>query len=119
MPSRAPRVCGLCGGVHPSGERCGKAVAADQERKARFDQKRPSARARGYTAEWTRESKAFLTVYASCRRCGRQADLVDHITPHKGDQRLFWDRRNWQPLCTPCHSGAKQSEERRSSNRSL
>jgi 5-methylcytosine-specific restriction endonuclease McrA len=117
MPFRAPRVCGYCGGAHPSGERCGKVAAMDRERKARFDKTRPTARARGYTAKWERESKAYLAVHGSCRRCGRAASLVDHTTPHKGDQRLFWDRRNWQPLCTPCHSGAKQSEERRSPKR--
>lgn len=113
MPVRAPRICGHCGGVHQSGERCPKVAAMDGERKRRFDKKRPSARQRGYTAEWEKESKAFLAVYSSCRRCGRAASLVDHITPHKGDRRLFWDRRNWQPLCTPCHSGAKQRLERR------
>ncbi|MCG8990866.1 HNH endonuclease [Laribacter hongkongensis] len=40
------------------------------------------------------------------------ATVVDHITPHRGDQRLFWDSSNWQPLCASCHSGAKQREER-------
>ena len=29
---------------------------------------------------------------------------VDHIAPHKGDRRLFFDRRNWQALCKSCHS---------------
>lgn len=85
----------------------------DRERKARFDKKRPSARQRGYDAQWERESKAYLAVYSSCRRCGQAATLVDHIQPHKGNQALFWNRANWQPLCIPCHSGAKQSEERR------
>ncbi|SKA26370.1 HNH endonuclease [Consotaella salsifontis] len=115
MPSRAPRACGLCGGVHAHGERCPKAEARHKERKALSDKKRPSAKARGYTAEWARESKRFLAVFSSCRRCGAPATLVDHIKPHKGDKALFWDRRNWQPLCTSCHSGAKQSQERLSS----
>ncbi|KEJ97419.1 5-methylcytosine-specific restriction enzyme A [Pseudosulfitobacter pseudonitzschiae] len=29
---------------------------------------------------------------------------VDHIIPHKGDRRLFFDRSNWQALCKSCHS---------------
>jgi 5-methylcytosine-specific restriction enzyme A len=29
---------------------------------------------------------------------------VDHITPHKGDRQMFWDRSNWQSLCHRCHS---------------
>lgn len=40
------------------------------------------------------------------------AKVVDHITPHRGDSKLFWDTSNWQALCTPCHSGTKQAEER-------
>ena len=42
----------------------------------------------------------------------RLADLTDHIRPHKGDQRLFWDAENWQPLCRSCHDNEKQSIER-------
>ena len=41
------------------------------------------------------------------------ATVVDHITPHKGDLKLFWSRSNWQPLCKPHHDGAKQQAERR------
>ena len=31
------------------------------------------------------------------------ATVVDHIVPHRGDPRLFWDEKNWQPLCKECH----------------
>ena len=31
------------------------------------------------------------------------ATVVDHIIPHRGDKRLFWDEKNWQPLCKDCH----------------
>jgi 5-methylcytosine-specific restriction protein A len=31
--------------------------------------------------------------------------------PHKGDRALFWDRDNWQPLCTSCHNGMKKRIE--------
>jgi len=40
------------------------------------------------------------------------ATVVDHIIPHKGDDKLFWDQTNWQPLCKECHDGTKQSEEK-------
>lgn len=48
-----------------------------------------------------------------CERQGRVAGatLVDHIKPHKGDQVLFWEQANWQPLCATCHSKHKQREE--------
>jgi 5-methylcytosine-specific restriction endonuclease McrA len=41
------------------------------------------------------------------------ANTVDHITPHRGDDRLFWDRENLQALCPTCHSAIKQREEAR------
>ena len=39
------------------------------------------------------------------------AKEVDHIVPHKGDMKLFWDQTNWQSLCKPCHDSVKQAEE--------
>jgi len=31
------------------------------------------------------------------------ATVVDHIIPHRGDQKLFWDQTNWEALCKECH----------------
>lgn len=69
------------------------------------------------SARWRRERKAFLAANPLCRYCREQgrvtaATVVDHVIPHCGDERLIWDRANWQPLCGPCHNGRKQSEER-------
>jgi len=113
MPVKAPRVCGHCNGTHKSGERCPTVKAMDRQRKARHDTKRPSARKRGYDVNWDKARAEYLQVYNSCRRCGQQASVVDHIKPHKGDKKLFWDRTNWQALCSHCHNSAKQAEERR------
>ena len=76
---------------------------------------RRTAHQRGYDHRWRKESKAFLAVNPWCINLGEGctliATLVDHIVPHRGDQRLFWDVRNWQPLCVHCHSMHKQREE--------
>lgn len=85
----------------------------ERERKARFDKARPSARQRGYDRAWEEARAEFLEAHPYCRRCRQPATVVDHIKPHKSNAVLFWDRKNWQALCVPCHSGAKQSEERR------
>ncbi|WP_320109629.1 HNH endonuclease [Rhodopseudomonas sp. P2A-2r] len=50
-------------------------------------------------------------VVATGQRCGQPASVVDHIIPHRGDRARFWDRTNWQPLCTHCHASRKQSAE--------
>lgn len=115
MPSRAPRICS-CGKVVPHGKTCACQAARTKERNARADKKRGTSSQRGYTGAWDKARKAFLARSRWCRRCGAPATVVDHIIPHRGDQALFWDKSNWQPLCTPCHSGAKQRLERRNSN---
>ena len=113
MPTRAPSVCGYCGQTHISGERCALIAARDKERKARHDQTRPTASARGYDRKWDAARAEFLAEHPRCRVCGEPATVVDHVIPHKGDVRIFWDRKNWQPLCTHHHNSLKQSHERR------
>ena len=71
---------------------------------------------RGYNSRWQKVSKAFLKAHPLCVRCqaeGRyvKATVVDHIIPHKGDRRLFWDRENWQPLCKHHHDKKTMNED--------
>ncbi|TKA98548.1 HNH endonuclease [Cereibacter changlensis] len=114
MPVKPPRICG-CGRVVAAGLRCACQAARDTERKARFDKTRPNSSARGYGSAWEKARAAFLRSHPHCRRCGALATVVDHIEPHRGDQTLFWDKTNWQPLCATHHNSAKQREERRAS----
>lgn len=110
MPMKAPRICS-CGAKVASGVMC----ACQIKRKAEADLRRPTAHARGYTSKWATESRIFLALpgnHLCACRCGRNANVVDHIIPHKGDMRLFWDRKNWQPLNSHCHNSTKQSQER-------
>ena len=105
MPSRPP--------VH---RHPGHQTVADRRRD--HDRKRGSSAQRGYGGRWQRARLVFLNdpANALCRMClaeGRTtaADTVDHVTPHKGDQTLFWDRSNWQALCKWHHDSAKKSQE--------
>lgn len=104
-----------CPRGHPpfTGSQCPVCAAA---RKADADARRGSARERGYTAQWERERKRFLTRHPLCAECERNgrftpATVVDHIRPHKGDMKLFWDVSNWQPLCRPCHDRKTATED--------
>jgi 5-methylcytosine-specific restriction endonuclease McrA len=38
--------------------------------------------------------------------------VADHIVPHRGDHRLFFDLNNLQTLCKDCHDTHKQRAER-------
>lgn len=71
-----------------------------------------------YNRRWRTFRVSFLAANPLCVMChakGRvtAATVVDHITPHRGDSRLFWQRGNHQALCATCHNSDKQSEERR------
>ena len=75
-----------------------------------------SAGKRGYGSRWQRESKQFLQSHPLCVECvtlGRytKATVVDHIVPHRGNQRLFWDQSNWQSLCKKCHDKKTLTED--------
>jgi 5-methylcytosine-specific restriction protein A len=39
------------------------------------------------------------------------ANVCDHITPHRGDEAMFWSGP-FQSLCVAHHNGRKQREER-------
>ena len=69
---------------------------------------RGGATQRGYNSRWQKARKAYLRSHPLCKKClseGRYtpATVVDHIIPHRGNQQLFWDMTNWQPLCKACH----------------
>ncbi|NHT77539.1 HNH endonuclease [Rhizobiaceae bacterium CRRU44] len=95
---------------------------------------RPSSRERGYTMKWEKARAVFLAQPGNqiCRRCQahgllnagnlrpngslqtnpkRMHLVVDHIVPHKQDQKLSWDHANWQPLCPDHHDITKQQKE--------
>lgn len=70
---------------------------------------RESAAQRGYGSRWQKARLNYLMLNPLCVECSAEgrvvsAKVVDHIIPHKGDQALFWDQANWQPLCKSHHS---------------
>lgn len=81
------------------------------------DMTRGTSAQRGYNNRWAKARATYLRSHPLCAmhlKLGKYvpATVVDHITPHRGDQTLFWDRSNWQSLCTTCHSSHKQRQER-------
>src|SRR5699024_6125985 len=64
-----------------------------------YDKLRGSAHKRGYDRKWRKARRKYLMHNPLCVHCmeeGRQtpATVVDHIQPHKGDMKLFWDMKN-------------------------
>lgn len=77
---------------------------------------RESSTQRGYGYRWQQTRAGYLAKHPLCVHCKREGRVepatdLDHITPHKGDQTLFWDRGNWQGLCRMHHSRKTASED--------
>ncbi len=77
---------------------------------------RPSSGKRGYNSKWQKARKTYLREHPLCVKCmaeGKltEATVVDHIRPHRGDPVLFWDKKNWQSLCKPCHDKKTWNED--------
>ena len=75
-----------------------------------------SSTARGYGYRWQQARARFLAAHPLCALCSTPqspvlAEVVDHIVPHGGNDALFWDVTNWQPLCKHCHGSIKQRQE--------
>ena len=69
-------------------------------------------------SRWRRLRKQFLLEHPLCEECKKQgavtaATVVDHIKPHQGDERLFWDESNWQALCKHHHDKKTAKEDGR------
>ncbi len=97
-----------------------------------------SSTERGYGYRWQQERGEYLRLHPFCVMCldslgiardtsiedvvldcaergvpAPMASVVDHVIAHRGSQILFWDRSNWQGLCSTHHSRDKQREEAR------
>ena len=75
-----------------------------------------SSSERGYDGRWQKARRTFLAKYPVCERCEREgtitaATVVNHRIPHKGDQKLFWDKHNWEPTCKRHHDSDIKREE--------
>lgn len=104
MPFAAPHPCGAPGCPVLVGR--GKTRCTTHKRKV--EAARDTAHQRGYDARWHKARILYLRAHPLCAPCLAEghvtpATVVDHIKAHKGDQRLFWDEKNWQPSCKPHH----------------
>lgn len=87
---------------------CDKGVYCSEHIQFSSDRRRGDAESRGYDSRWRKARANFLQRNPLCNACMKRgkitpATVVDHVIPHRGDQKLFWDESNWQALCKSCH----------------
>lgn len=106
MARRAPRL--LACGCISSGTPCRHQAAA----KAAADQRRPTARQRGYDRAFQKAAAAFLREHPRCT-CGAPAVLVRHRISIRRRPDLRMDPTNWLPGCRRCNARdvAREREE--------
>ena len=115
MPARPKRPCRQPG--CPETHRNPNGYCDEHQARAKsYDDERPSAASRLYDRRWREARIRYLAENPLCVKClakGRTeaSNQVDHIIRHKGDSRLFWDRKNWQALCDACHSRKTATED--------
>ena len=68
--------------------------------------------------DWWKLRSQRLKAEPWCRFCRQAgvvtpAEIADHIQPHRGDKRIFFDQTNLQSLCKRCHDKTKQGIETR------
>lgn len=105
MPYAAKTPCKGCGRpVH--GRYCEACLT-----KGAGKEQRPSSCRRGYGYRWQQTSAAYLQAhpiavdwFGTHNGVIYAAEVVDHIRPHKGDIKLFWDPDNWQGLTKVDHN---------------
>ena len=110
MPNAAPKPCRHhgCSKLVHDGAYC---VAHKRTKQIYSEVRRGSSNERGYGYKWQQAREHFLRAHPLCQcpECREgmlrllPATVVDHIIPHKGDMKLFWDSSNWQAMSKICH----------------
>lgn len=100
-----------------------------------------TAAQRGYGYKWQQARAEYLRLRPHCVMCLAElgmadlapadvivecarrgipeplATVVNHIVAHRGDQSLFWDRKNWESLCKRHHDSDAQRRDKAGSQR--
>ena len=61
------------------------------------------------SSAWRKLRAVILSQDPLCVKClergtHKESKVVNHIKPHKGDRKLFYDMKNLEGLCKRCHN---------------
>lgn len=106
MPDRPMKPCAKCKRKLTKETYCDK--CADLKKK-QYQNKRNKSWQYLYGNRWKKARLTFLIKHPLCAYCLREnkvvsATIVDHVIPHKGNIKLFWDISNWNSLCEMHHN---------------
>lgn len=117
MPTRASRLCAYpgCAARATDGQYCDRHQAAGRQSRKPDDRTNTPWHKLYYRRDWQTLRTAHLMREPFCRECAKAGRVtlatdVDHITPHRGNMRLFLSDGNLQSLCHGCHSRKTRQE---------
>lgn len=97
---------------------CDKHTSGDNDTKQhnRERNKWDPFRALYRTVRWTLLRREVLIEHPLCNMCGLAASTIcDHVIPARvyaaADPERFYDRKNLQGICKPCHDAKTQREK--------
>ena len=113
MKTKVCKKAGCGRAAEPGKDYCKQHISLQGQQRKIFNQRGKSGQYHSMyeSQEWRKRRAQFLKKYQRCFVCGAPATIADHIIPHRGDWKLFWDTANWQPLCKHCHDAHKQRQE--------
>ena len=116
MPYKPKRACRKQGCPALTSDPSGYCPLHAREAQKQSDSTRGTSTERGYDRRWRKERGQFLYENPLCATCLEEgkvtaATTVDHIIPHHGEYQLFWDKTNWQSLCTYHHNEKTAKED--------
>ena len=81
---------------------------SDYDPKPKYERGKSSAYQHLYNHRWAKYSKARLGRHPLCVVCLEDGKTVpatetDHIESHRGSRHKFWNPKNHQSMCKPCH----------------
>ena len=102
---------GFCEECQPSFKAKEKAVRGQYEKR-----RDPQTKKWLNSVRYIKMRKRFLRMNPLCHRCSTDirpviATILDHIEPHRGNYKLFWDHGNHQSLCEHCHNVKTATED--------
>jgi 5-methylcytosine-specific restriction protein A len=114
IPRRPPKPC-----KHPQCPNLteGNYCAEHQDEKEYKPRRNPHKKLYSST-RWQELRRYRLNTQPLCVECLKNnrytpATVVDHIKPHRGNEKLFYDLKNLQSMCKPCHDRKTAKEDGR------
>lgn len=118
MPDRIPHPCSKCRVAITHARMCDDCTRETNTRYEALRRERDAEILKLYkSARFQKERAVFLQKNPICNDCKKAIAIhLDHKTAIKkgtttrARQILFWDKKNWQGLCVPCHSSKSAKE---------